>query len=109
MKKFTLPDLRQGKPQVFSSYVFNQKAYYFKFVWSDSFCLADIYIPKDKGNLYIIKGYPLVPDVDLISRVNNPELISGKLFVKNKFGRDIVPDKNNFSTDFELVYFDESE
>ena len=109
MKNFTLPDLRQGKPQVFSSYIFNRKVYYFKFVWVDSFCVADIYIPKDNGNLYLIKGYPIVPNTDLISRVNNPELIKGRLIIRNKFGKDIVPDKDNFNSDFELVYFDETE
>ena len=109
MKKFTLPNLRQAKPQVFSNYVFNKKSYSFKFVWTDEFCVVDIYIPQNGGNLYLVKGHPIVPDIDLISRVKNPNLIEGKLYIRNKFGKDIVPDINNFHTDFELVYYENDE
>jgi len=109
MKTFTLPNLRQGKPQVFCNYIFNRTSYSFKFVWCNEFCLLDIYIPKDDGNLYIVKGHPIVTDVDLISRVQNPELISGKLIIKNKYGKDIEPDLYNFNTDFEMIYYSQDE
>lgn len=109
MKKFTLPNLRQKKEQIYCNYIFNQKSYKCKFVWTGDYCLADIYLPQDSGNKYIVKGLPIIPDVDLISRVKTSDLIEGKLFIKNKFGKNINPDIYNFHTDFELVYYEKDE
>ena len=75
MKTFTLPSLRQ-KSQAFSHYTLNKKVYYFKFMRVDYMFLADIYLPQENGNLYVIRGHQIIPDVDLISRVKNSDLIT---------------------------------
>lgn len=109
MKKFSLPNLRQSTQQSFYSYIFNGKSYRFKFTDCGNYILTDIYLVQDSENKYILKGSPIVTGTDLLSRVKNPELIQGKLFVKNKYGKDIEPDRSNFNTDFELVYYEVNE
>lgn len=108
MKTFSLPTLRLNS-QVFCNYIFNQKSYTFNFTWCNEFCLLDIYLAQEYGNKYLIKGFPIVPGVDLIARVKNPQLITGKLFIRNKYEQDIEPGFSNFNTDFELVYYEKDE
>ena len=108
MKKFSLPSLR-SKSQVFCNYIFNRKSYTFNFTWCGEFCLLDIYLAQEYGNKYIIKGFPIVTGIDLIARVKNPQLISGKLFIQNKYNKNLEPDLNNFNTDFELIYYEKGE
>lgn len=108
MKKFTLPKMSE-KTECTIRYIFNQKTYFFKYIWCDYICLLDIYISQENGNKYLIKGFPIVTGIDLVSRVKNPQLITGKIFIQNKYDKDLQPDINNFNTDFELVYYEKDE
>ena len=103
-----MPGLRDTT-QAFCSYVFGKKTYRFVFTWCEEFVIVDMYFISDGENNYILHGYPLVPDSDLISRVKNDDVISGALFVKNKYGKDFDITRNNFDSDFELVYYDKAE
>ena len=103
MKKFSLPDM-QINARTFCTYIINGKPYNFRFIWCDSFFYVDIYILQENSEVYILKGFPIVPEVDLISRIKNPDVIEGKLYIKNKFGEDNTPTPEIFNSDFELVY-----
>ena len=103
MKKFSLPNLVTN-PQVFCTYIFNKKSYNFKFRWCDNFCILDIYLVQDGEKVYLLQGRPLTAGTDITSRVNDQNLINGKLSVENKFGNESDPERSNFHTDFELVY-----
>ena len=107
MKQFSLPNL-SIKNISFNTYFFNQKSYNFRFEWCESFVLMDIYIVLKGVTTYILKGFPIVADYNLIERIKTPEYIIGKLFIKNKYGQDIPITRENFSTDFELIYEEES-
>jgi hypothetical protein len=106
MNQFSLPDLK-NKKIVFSTYFFNQKNYNFRFEWCETFFIVDIYFTKNGETKYLLKGFPLVANYNLIERIKSPDLISGSLAVKNKYGNDVVIDRENFSTDFVLVYEEE--
>lgn len=108
MKTFSLPNLRRDS-QVFCNYIFNRKSYTFNFTWCGSFCLLDIYLAQEYGNKYILKGFPIVTGVNLIARVKNPQLITGKLFIRHKYGQNIEPDFDTFNSDYELVYYEQEE
>ncbi len=106
MKKFSLPSLL-ASPQVFCTFIFNKKSYNFKFRWCDSFCLLDIYLIEDGETVYLVKGRPMVVLVNIAGRVKDKNLIDGELVLENKFGNNTAPTRNNFHTDFELVYYGE--
>ena len=107
MKEFSLPDLT-NKSEVFCSYFFNKKKYNFKFQWCDTFCLIDIYVMNEGRNVYILQGYPIIPELNLIERIKNPNLITGKLFITNKLNNGNEITETNFSTDFKLIYYEEN-
>lgn len=73
----------------------------FHFLWCDTFCLLDIYIIQNNENVYICKGEPLIPERNIIARSQD---IKGTLVLTNKFGQQIAPSQENFSTDFAFVY-----
>ena len=103
MKQFSLPSL-QNSNIALNTYFFNKKNYNFKFEWCETFVLVDIYIIQDGISEYILKGFPIVPDYNLIERIKTPEIVTGKLFIKNRYEQDIPITKENFSSDFVLVY-----
>ena len=105
MNTLTLPNLLTN-PDIRVSYTLDNQSYMFHFLWSDSFCLLDIYMIQNNENIYICKGEPLVPDRNMIARSDG---IAGALILTNKFGQQIAPSQNNFSSDFTLVYVPESE
>lgn len=78
----------------------------FRFLWSDTFCLLDIYIIQDNENVYICKGEPLVPERNMIARSAD---MQGALVLFNKYGQQITPSQNNLSSDFVLVYISQEE
>lgn len=108
MKILKLPKLT-NEGQGFCQYDLNSKNYYFEFQWIDNFCLISIYFINKNNKNIILKNYPIVTGVDLINRIKNSELISGKLYFQNIYGEDIEPDISNFSEDFELIYYEENE
>ena len=108
MKQFSLPSLRDTT-QAFCSYVLGKKTYRFVFTWCEEFVIVDMYFIGNGDNNYILRGYPLVPDCDLIRRIKDDEIISGTLFVKNKYNKDCDITQSNFDSDFELVYYDKDE
>ena len=103
MKQFSLPSL-QNNNVAFNTYFFNKKNYNFKFEWCETFVLVDIYTIQQGVTVYILKGFPVVAEYNLLERIKKPEIVSGKLFVKNKYEQDIPITKENFSSDFVLVY-----
>ncbi len=108
MKKFSMPSLRTDT-QAFLSCVFNKKTYNFVFTLCEDFVLADMYFLDNGENIYVFRGVPLVPEVDLIRRVKNPDIIKGSLYVKHKYGNDVDITQDSFDSEFELVYYDENE
>ena len=108
MKILKLPKLT-NEGQGFCQYNLNNKNYHFEFQWCDNFCLINIYFINENTKNTILKNYPLVRGVDLINRIKNSELISGKLYFQNIYEEDIEPEITNFSEDFELIYYEENE
>ncbi len=103
MNKFSLPDLK-NRTAVVCSYILNKKSYKFKFQWCADFCTVDIYLINNGTNIYILKGFPIVPNSNLLARIKTSELISGYLSIKNKYDKDTDITRELFSKDFELVY-----
>ena len=64
--------------------------------------------PLSSGDTkYLLKGFPLVANYNLIERVKSPDIINGNLTIKNKYGNDISINRENFNTDFVLEYEEE--
>lgn len=105
MKKFSLPDM-QSNSRVICTYIIDGKSYNFKFTWCDSFFVMDVYIVKPDGEKYILTGVPMVQEYDFISRIKEPDIIDGKLYLINKYGEEDSPVPENLSSDFELVYYE---
>lgn len=99
MNVLQLPNLNEY-PDVSQPIVIGAKSYVFNFKWIDSFCSLDI-IYQDK---YLVKGRAIVLGSDLIGRVKNDELITGSLYLVNKYGESVEPTQETFSTDFYLVW-----
>lgn len=95
--------------KVKKTYIINQRDYVFSFWWCGSFCLLDIYIIEDNSEIYLVKGRPLTTNSDLIARVNDPDLITGSLFLLNKYNASIDPSQKNLHSDYYLVWIDENE
>ena len=108
MKTIKLPAISTDG-QAFCTQTLNDKEYKFEFHWCETFCIADIYLAGEEENIYLIKGYPLVLNIDLIERVKNEDLINGKLYFRNIYDEDTAPEKDTFSTDYELVYLENDE
>lgn len=105
MNTLSLPNLLNN-PDIRVSYTLNEQSYMFHFLWCDTFCLLDIYIIQNNENVYICKGEPLIPERNIIARSQD---IKGTLVLTNKFGQQIAPSQENFSTDFAFVYTPEEE
>lgn len=105
MNTLNIPNLL-NTPDIRASYTINNQSYMFRFLWSDTFCLLDIYIIQDNENVYICKGEPLVPERNMIARSAD---IQGALVLLNKYGQQIPPSQNNLSSDFVLVYISQEE
>lgn len=105
MTIFQLPNLTTN-PKVRLGYIINNKQYTFSFQWLDNFCLLSIYIIKDNQKIYLIKGRPITQNSDLIERVKDSNLITGKLVIKNKYNEQTEITQYNFHADFEMEYYD---
>ena len=53
---------------------------------------------------YLVKGRAMVTGSDLIARVKNDELITGSLYLINKYGDSVEPRQETFNTDFYLAW-----
>lgn len=105
MNTLNIPNLL-STPDIRVSYTINNQSYMFHFLWSDTFCLLDIYIIQDNENVYICKGEPLIPERNLIARSAE---MQGALVLVNKYGQQMPPSQNNLSSDFVLVYATQEE
>ena len=108
MKRFNLPNMQSGFKTI-CTYVLDGKPYTFQFTWCDTFFLMDIYVFNSGNNEYLLKGAPVVINCDLLSRIIQPNLIQGKLYMVNKFDEDYPPSPDTISTDFELIYYSADE
>ena len=108
MKCFNLPDMQSACKTV-CTYILDGKSYNFQFIWCDSFFLMDIYILKSGEEKYLLKGVPVVANYNFLARINQPELISGSLYLVNKSSEDYIPTPDTISSDFELVYYSADE
>lgn len=99
MHTIQLPNLNENS-DVTQPIVIGTKVYTFNFKWIDTFCSLDI-LYKDE---YLVKGRAITTGSDLIGRVKNDELITGSLFLINKYGESIEPIQENFHTDYYLTW-----
>lgn len=108
MNILTLPNLLNN-PHTRQSYIINDKEYMFSFRWCGHFCVLDIYTIQDNESVYLVKSRALTADTNVIARVKDRILITGKLFFVNQYGENIEPEQENFHTDFYFVYVSEYE
>lgn len=106
MTTYQLPNLTTN-PKTRLVYIINNKQYTFSFEWLSNFCLLSIYLIKDNQTVYLIKGRAVTVNSDIIERIKDSSLITGKLIIKNKYGDSTGITQNNFHTDFEMEYYDE--
>ena len=99
MNIIQLPNLNENA-DITQPIVIGTKSYTFNFKWVDTFCVLDI-LYKDE---YLVKGRAMTTGSDLIGRVKNDELISGSLFLINKYGHPVEPTQENFNTDYYLAW-----
>jgi len=99
MYQIQIPNLNENA-DVSQQVVLNTKMYTFNFKWVDTFCVLDILL-KDQ---YIVKGRAITTQSDLIGRVKNDELITGSLYLVNKYDNTAEPTQENFHTDYYLVW-----
>lgn len=99
MNIIQLPNLNENA-DITQPIVIGTKSYTFNFKWVDTFCVLDI-LYKDE---YLVKGRAMTTGSDLIGRVKNDELISGSLFLVNKYGHPVEPIQENFNTDYYLAW-----
>lgn len=99
MNTIQLPNLNQ-EPNSTIPTIINEKSYTFNYLWINDYAILDIYL----NDVALIKGKPLVTGSDLIARVKNDNLITGKLFLINKFGYPVQATQENFHTDYYLVW-----
>ena len=102
MNVIQLPDLNENA-DVSQPIVIGTKSYTFNFKWLDEFCILDI-LYQDK---YLVKGRAMVTGSDFIARVKDDELITGSLYLVNKYGESVEPTQETFNTDFYLVWMEE--
>ena len=105
MTTYSLPNLYTN-PNVKLSYIINKKQYTFLFRWLEDFAIVSIYIRRNGVKTYLVSGRAIVPDMDLIARVKDQTLITGKLVIKNKYDEDMEITQENFHTDFEMEYYE---
>ena len=99
MHTIQLPNLNENA-DVTQPIVIGTKVYTFNFKWIDTFCSLDI-LYKDE---YLVKGRAITTGSDLIGRVKNDELITGSLFLINKYGESVQPIQENFHIDYYLTW-----
>ena len=99
MNIIQLPNLNENA-DITQPIVIGTKSYTFNFKWVDTFCVLDI-LYKDE---YLVKGRAMTTGSDLIGRVKDDELITGSLFLVNKYGYSVEPTQETFSTDYYLVW-----
>jgi len=108
MEIITPPNLLNNS-KVKITYIINNTEYIFRFWWCDTFCLLDIFIIDGFEEVYLVKGRPLTINSDLIARVNEPDLITGSIYLMQKYGFNIEPTQENLHTDYYLVWTNEDE
>lgn len=100
MNTIPLPDLNNN-PKVMQQTIIGSKSYQFSYRWmNDGYCLLDIML----DDVPLLKGRPMTTGSDLIARVKNSELITGSLFLINKYGQKVAPTQENFNTDYYLAW-----
>lgn len=99
MKIFQLPNLNEDA-DVTQPIVIGTKSYTFNFKWVDTFCSLDIIYQ----NNYLVKGRAMVIGSNLIGRVKDDNLITGSLFLVNKYSISVEPTQETFNKDFYLVW-----
>lgn len=99
MYTIQIPNLNENA-DISQPIIIGQKSYTFNFKWVDTFCLLDI-ILKDQ---YLVKGRAITTASNLIGRVKNEELITGSLYLVNKYDNTAEPTQENFHTDYYLVW-----
>lgn len=104
MEIFNLPDLLES-PKSFVNYIINDRQYTFYFEWCGDFALCTAFFVANNVNQYLFKGKPITIDTNLIGRVYDKNIIDGYLIVMNAYGESIEPMQENFSSDYQLVYF----
>lgn len=99
MNILQLPNINENA-DISQPIVIGSKSYIFNFKWVGEFCSLDIIYQ----NQYLVKGRAMVTGSDLIGRVKNDELITGSLYLINKYGNSVEPTQATFNTDFYLVW-----
>ena len=99
MNTIQLPNLNENA-DVTQPIVIGTKSYIFNFKWINDYCLLDILLNDE----YLIKGRAMTTGSDLIGRVKDDKLITGSLFLINKYGDSVEPTQETFNTDFYLVW-----
>lgn len=102
MNILQLPNLNENA-DISQPIVIGTKSYTFNFKWINDYCILDI-IYQDK---YLVKGRAMVIGSDLIGRVKDDNLITGSLYLVNKYGVSVEPTQENFNTDYYLVWVEE--
>ena len=101
MNIIQLPNLKENA-NIARPVIIGTKSYMFNFKWIDTFCLLDIML-KDQ---YLVKGRAITTGSNLIARVKNDELITGSLFLINKYNNSTEPTQETFNTDYYLVWME---
>ena len=99
MNTIQLPNLNENA-DVTQPIVIGTKSYIFNFKWVNDYCLLDILLNDE----YLVKGRAMTTGSDLIGRVKDDKLITGSLFLINKYGDSVEPTQETFNTDFYLVW-----
>ncbi len=99
MKTIPLPNIKENA-DITQPIIIGTKSYTFNFKWVDTYCSLDILL----NNKYLVKGRAMTTGSDLIARVKDDELITGSLFLINKYGESVEPTQETFNTDFYLVW-----
>lgn len=101
MEKYSLPNLTTNE-KIYCRYNILNSVYFFEFTWCDFFCLLDIYDEKSGEKNYLVKGIPVVTGQNLIDRTHLPD----KLTIENIYQQKFDPSRENFHTDYELVWYE---
>lgn len=99
MNTITLPNLSEY-PKVTQPTIIKDKLYNFNYEWVDNFCKLDIYLNETP----LVSGRAMTTGSDLIGRVKDDDLITGSLYLINKYGHAVQPTQENFNTDYYLVW-----
>lgn len=100
MQKYSLPNLLKSD-EILCRYNILNELYTFEFIWCDFFFLLDIYTETFLEKSYLVKGVPITVNTNLIKNTN----LKDKLVIENIYQQKIEPDRENFHTDFELVWY----